>query len=53
MKTYGAVNVLIHVGGEWLASLLGRFTPQGKSPRHLLDRGLGEPLSLSRRRGDC
>jgi hypothetical protein len=34
-------------GGEWSVSLLGRFTPSGKSPFSPLDRRLGGPQSRS------
>jgi hypothetical protein len=34
-------------GGEWSASRLGRFTPQGTSPQHPLDRRLSKPQSRS------
>jgi hypothetical protein len=39
------------VGGEWSASLPGRFTSVGKSPRYPLDRSLGGPQSRYGRRG--
>jgi hypothetical protein len=49
MKTYREVDVLIHIfltsallGGEWLVSLPGRFTPGEKTP-YPLDKGLGGP----------
>jgi hypothetical protein len=39
MKAYGGLNVQIHIfltlelaGGEWSASLPGRFTPGEKTP---------------------
>jgi hypothetical protein len=58
MKTYGGVDVLIHifltsalVGGEWSASRPCRFTP-GKSPRYPFYRRLGGPQSRSRRYGE-
>jgi hypothetical protein len=58
MEAYGGVHVVIHIfltsaldGGEWSASLPGRFTP-GKEPRYPLDRRLGGPQSRSGRRGE-
>jgi hypothetical protein len=39
-------------GGEWSASLPGRFTPQGKSLCYPLDRRLGVPQSRSGRHGE-
>jgi hypothetical protein len=49
---YGYMGFLISalVGGEWSASRLGHFTPQGKSPRWPLDRRLG---ALQSRSGRC
>jgi hypothetical protein len=50
MKAIGGVDVYIHnfwtsalAAGEWSASLLGRFTLGGKSPRYPLDRRLDGP----------
>jgi hypothetical protein len=58
MKVYGGVDVqkdvfltLALVGGEWLASRPGRFTP-GKDPRYPLDRKLGGPQSRTGRHGE-
>jgi hypothetical protein len=39
-------------GGEWSASLLSRFYPQGKSPWYLLDRRLGGLQSRYGRGGE-
>jgi hypothetical protein len=39
-------------GGEWSASLLGRFTPREKDRRYPLDRRLGGPQSRSGRGGE-
>jgi hypothetical protein len=39
-------------GGEWLASLPGRFTPAGKRLRYVLFRRLGGPKSRSGRCGE-
>lgn len=50
MKTYGAVNVYIHVllisilvGGKWAASSSGHFTAPEKRSRYALGRWLIEP----------
>jgi hypothetical protein len=52
MKMYEGVDVQIHifltlilVGGEWLVSRPGQFTPGKKSPRYPLDRRLGGSLN--------
>jgi hypothetical protein len=39
-------------GSEWSASRLGRFTPQGSSPRHPLQRRLGGSRNRSEQRVD-
>jgi hypothetical protein len=51
MKAYSSTHFLTSArdGGEWSASPLGRFTPQGKGP---LDRRLGGPQSSSERGGE-
>jgi hypothetical protein len=56
MKAYGKVDIWTHIfltlalaGGEWSASLPGRFTSRVMSLRYTLDRRLGEPQSQSRR----
>jgi hypothetical protein len=50
MKAYGGVDVKIYiflttalVGGEWSASLPGRFTPEERAPRYGLDKRLDGP----------
>jgi hypothetical protein len=46
MKTYGEVLLILAlVGGDWLASFPGQFTP-GKGARYPVDRRLGEPQDL-------
>jgi hypothetical protein len=59
MKTYcgsGCIAArILNLGtrwGGWLASRLGRFTPQEKRPRYQLDRRLGGPQSRSGRGGE-
>jgi len=54
MKMYGGVEILVYAfltltpdGGEWLASRPGPFTSGERTPRYLLDRSLGGPLSWS------
>jgi hypothetical protein len=55
MKTCGVINPPFLTsaldGGEWSASLPGRFHP-GKSPWYPLDRRLGGPHSRSGRYGE-